>query len=197
MKKISLDEIMKKYPTDKSSVEWGHNQCNIYEKFFDKIRHEKIKLLEAGIGGYEHADRGGGDLFGFAEYFENGQIFAFDLHKKQLPTHSRIKLQQASQDDRNALNNLFQNVGPFDIIIDDASHVQTLTIATFEILFPMLKEGGFYIIEDCHTSYWDKYGGCSDRNNTTWTHVHNYMKQINAGKYNIVYTDEKLIIIQK
>ena len=39
---------------------------------------------------------------------------------------------------------------PFDVVLDDASHAshhQQITLAT---LFPFLKSGGMYIIEDLH-----------------------------------------------
>lgn len=47
---------------------------------------------------------------------------------------------------------------PYDIIIDDGSHMVRHVIASFEALFPYLRRGGLYIIEDLHTSYWKRYG---------------------------------------
>jgi len=37
---------------------------------------------------------------------------------------------------------------PIDLVIDDASHHYDLTRRSFEIIFPRLREGGLYIIED-------------------------------------------------
>lgn len=37
---------------------------------------------------------------------------------------------------------------PLDLIIDDASHAFAATVASFEILFPRLRPGGLYLIED-------------------------------------------------
>jgi predicted O-methyltransferase YrrM len=37
---------------------------------------------------------------------------------------------------------------PLDLVIDDASHVYSLTRASFETLFPRLRPGGTYVIED-------------------------------------------------
>jgi len=37
---------------------------------------------------------------------------------------------------------------PIDLVIDDASHHYDLSRKSFEIIFPYLREGGFYIIED-------------------------------------------------
>ncbi len=38
--------------------------------------------------------------------------------------------------------------GPLDLVIDDASHLYDLTRTSFEVLFPLLRPGGLYIIED-------------------------------------------------
>lgn len=37
---------------------------------------------------------------------------------------------------------------PVDLVVDDASHQFTLTRASFECLFPYLRRGGWYVIED-------------------------------------------------
>lgn len=42
--------------------------------------------------------------------------------------------------------------GTFDLIIDDGSHRNTDQIAAFERLWPLVAPGGWYVIEDLHTS---------------------------------------------
>lgn len=42
---------------------------------------------------------------------------------------------------------------PLDLVVDDASHLYDPTVASFETLFPRLRPGGLYIIEDW-TSYY-------------------------------------------
>ena len=37
---------------------------------------------------------------------------------------------------------------PLDLVMDDASHLGPQTRASFETLFPRLRAGGLYIIED-------------------------------------------------
>lgn len=37
---------------------------------------------------------------------------------------------------------------PLDVVIDDASHLYTPSLATFEVLFPRLRPGGLYFLED-------------------------------------------------
>ena len=44
--------------------------------------------------------------------------------------------------------------GPLDLVIDDASHLYQPTKSSFECLFPMLRAGGLYIIEDWAWEHW-------------------------------------------
>ena len=46
----------------------------------------------------------------------------------------------------------------FDVIIDDGSHLNQHQIFTFETLYPFVKDGGVYVIEDVQTSYWSSDG---------------------------------------
>ncbi len=53
---------------------------------------------------------------------------------------------------------------PLDLVVDDASHALDLTRASFNILFPRLRPGGLYIIEDwawAHVDY--KVDGAADK----------------------------------
>jgi hypothetical protein len=44
--------------------------------------------------------------------------------------------------------------GPLDLVIDDASHRYEPTRASFEALFPLIRPGGFYLIEDWAWAHW-------------------------------------------
>lgn len=43
---------------------------------------------------------------------------------------------------------------PLDLVIDDASHRYAPTVASFEVLFPLLRPGGLFIIEDWNCDHW-------------------------------------------
>ena len=47
--------------------------------------------------------------------------------------------------------------GPLDLVIDDASHMYEETKASFELLFPLVRPGGLYIIEDWAWSYFREF----------------------------------------
>jgi SAM-dependent methyltransferase len=47
--------------------------------------------------------------------------------------------------------------GPLDLILDDASHMYRPTKASFETLFPLLRPGGLYVIEDWAWAHWKEF----------------------------------------
>lgn len=193
---MNLDEIMLKYPkTDKSTIHHGYTL--VYEKFFHPLWDKPITLFEAGIGGYNYIERGGDDLYAFAEYFPYGKIYAIDIYPKKLKPHPRIETFVCSQTDNKKLEELFRYISQPDIIIDDGSHHAQMTVLTFEILFPKLKDGGIYIVEDAHTAYYDssEYNGCADKNNKDWIHIHNYVEK--HPELKVEYHSENLVIIRK
>lgn len=49
--------------------------------------------------------------------------------------------------------------GLFDLVIDDGGHSMEQQIVSLERLWPAVKPGGLYVIEDLQTSYWVDYGG--------------------------------------
>ena len=44
--------------------------------------------------------------------------------------------------------------GPLDLVIDDASHTYEPTLSSFQTLFPFIRPGGFYMIEDWAWEHW-------------------------------------------
>ncbi|PYE85238.1 DUF5672 family protein [Phyllobacterium leguminum] len=51
----------------------------------------------------------------------------------------------------------FRNVSAlnvnFDLIVDDASHTRQNILANFMLYWPLLRDGGHFMIEDCHTDF--------------------------------------------
>ena len=61
------------------------------------------------------------------------------------------------QDSTDRIRDIFEAefaTDPVDLIIDDASHQYELTKQSFQIAFPYLKVGGYYIIEDWSWAHW-------------------------------------------
>ncbi|MBV8656459.1 MAG: class I SAM-dependent methyltransferase [Burkholderiales bacterium] len=59
-----------------------------------------------------------------------------------------------NQSDTGFLEKLKQDCGEFDIIVDDGGHTADQQITSFLSLFPALREGGIYLVEDMHAVFW-------------------------------------------
>ena len=173
----TLTEIARQYKTDKAN---DHSYTGHYEFHFDRMRNENIKILEIGIGGYSESTEGGGSLKMWRDYFQNGKIYGFDIHHKEGLDEERIKTFQGNQVDNDFLGWLCNEHGEFDIIVDDGSHVPGHVIHSFNYLFPKLKNGGIYVVEDTQTSYWKSMGGDYKNPANINTSV-NYFKHLADG----------------
>ncbi len=150
-----LDLLAALYGTDKFGE---HEYTPIYQALMHASRRKPVRLLEIGVGGYAGA-LGGESLHMWASYFRRGRIYGIDLYDKTALTAGRVHVFQCSQVDAPKLTALAQELGPFDFILDDGSHLNAHQIETFALLWPHLKDGGTYIVEDVQTSYWPAYGG--------------------------------------
>lgn len=69
----------------------------------------------------------------------------------------RFDVAIGDQTDPEFLASVVAEYGPFDVIIDDGGHSMRQQITSIEHLFPTLNDGGLYLVEDTHTSYWPGY----------------------------------------
>ena len=150
----SLQEIGFKHQTDKSGCNNGTHIFNgktllhTYERHFKHLKNNDITILEIGI-------LNGSSLKTWEEYFPNANIIGLDIdpEKKKFET-SRIKIYIGSQGDEKILNEIKKDwPAGFDIVVDDGSHLNELTIRTFDFLYPHIKPGGQYAIEDTCCTY--------------------------------------------
>jgi hypothetical protein len=150
-----LDLLALKHGTDK----WGHGYMEPYRQAFAPLRNESVTLLEIGVGKPGNAREGGESLRTWRDFFPKGMIHGIDIEDKSHHEEERIKIFQGDQGDPASLEEIARRIGPLDIIIDDGSHVNEHVINSFRTLFPFLKDGGTYVVEDSQTSYWPRYGG--------------------------------------
>jgi len=180
--------------TDK---EGAHSYADAYEWHFRHLRHRAITLLEIGVGGYRDSTSGGESLRMWKEFFPRAQIIGIDIHPKEGLSEDRIAILQGDQSDEKFLDDVASRYGPFDVVIDDGSHICAHVIASFRALFPHLAEDGIYAIEDLQTSYWARgYGGSSglDRAGTSMTFLQELVDGLNYAEFDIpnyvpAYTD--------
>lgn len=145
---------------DHASDKW-ENYFDIYDRHINQYVGSEAVALEIGV-------QNGGSLQVLDKYLVNGMIYGVDIVPEvcKLDLGKNIKL---FCQDINSQGELSKNLGStkFDIIIDDASHMQDDIINTFSNLFDSLKPGGVYFIEDVHTSYWKSHQGSYKGINTS------------------------------
>jgi demethylmacrocin O-methyltransferase len=123
-------------------------------------------------------------------YFYKGTITGIDLYDKSALQENRLKIYQGDQTDPNFLRNVSAAEGPFDIIIDDGSHINSHIIISFETLFPLMPSGGIYVIEDTQTSYWPKYEGSTAAMDTIPSAMNYFIRRVHAINRAEWLTDE-------
>jgi hypothetical protein len=123
---------------------------NEYDRLFGNQRDRPIRLLELGV-------QQGNSMLIWKEYFPKATIVGLDCgpRPERFPKDARFHFVQGGQDDPAILDQAIAAAGaPFDIIIDDASHLGYLTARSFSYLFPVgLNAGGIYVIEDICTAF--------------------------------------------
>jgi len=123
-----------------------------YEELFAPIRNNPIKYLEIGTA-Y------GDSLFWARKFFSKATIVGADRVDPIIKPDD-VAFYKVDQNDSDSLILLGKEQGPFDIIIDDASHQAKETENTFNNLYPHLKQGGMYVIEDWGAGYLPQFGNC-------------------------------------
>jgi hypothetical protein len=126
----------------------------IYESLLGCHVGSEVRMLEIGV--FQ-----GGSLALWRRYLgDRATIFGIDIKPECAAfngQHGQVRV--GSQDDPAFLRGVVQEMGGLDVVLDDGSHIARHQRASFEALFPLLSDGGLYIIEDLHTAYWWDYGG--------------------------------------
>ncbi len=126
----------------------------IYHRHLECFRGQAVRVLEIGVY------RGGGLDMWQAYLGDKAAMVGIDVDPlAQQAVLGRYRVELGDQEDPEFLMQVAQDHGPFDIIIDDGGHTMAQQIVSAETLFPLLTDGGVYLVEDCHTSYWADYGG--------------------------------------
>lgn len=139
-----LTALGMKYGTDKA---FWHRYTSEYHRYFSPIRDTVKNYLEIGVWK-------GASLRMFRDYFPNATITGVDLYVDNPKFGDRIDYVYGDQSNREGLAKLVEVLEekPFDIILDDGSHKSDHQMLSFAMLWPLLKSGGIYVLENLHTS---------------------------------------------
>lgn len=139
----------------KVSDKWS-SYLGEYDRTFSSLRNNPVRLLEVGV-------QNGGSLEIWSKYFINAQnIIGCDINPKCAELEyadKRISVIVGDINSDSTEKEIKNKSTTFDIIIDDGSHRSSDIVKTFARYYPYLTNGGIYIAEDLHCSYWQKWDG--------------------------------------
>lgn len=148
----TIDEMTQHHDRDGFVIGKSTILIEHYARQLDEL--EPKRIVELGIF------RGGGTVF-FHVYCRPIKMLALDVAEEPVPTLERYreKLNDDSlttrygidQSDAETLPGVLDEYfggSALDLVVDDASHMSPQTQASFNMLFPRLRPGGLYIIED-------------------------------------------------
>jgi hypothetical protein len=155
----NLDALGILWGTDKARGHHGYTPY--YARHLCAHRWSVRCVLEIGIGADSDPQAGGNSLRMWRSYFPRATIYGVDIYEKELALagEARIVTLQADQSDRKSLIRVAAACPPFDLVVDDGSHIGSHIVTSFDVLFSALKPGGFYVIEDLETAYLPSFGG--------------------------------------
>lgn len=143
-----------------SNISKWHHYFDIYEMLLAKFRNTaNLQLLEIGVWK-------GGSLKMWRDYFSaSATIVGVDTDdrcRQYEHANEKMFIRVGDQADSAFLQQLRDEFGCFDIIIDDGGHTTNQQITSFKHLYPALKLGGIYLVEDLHTNYWAEFQDRTD-----------------------------------
>lgn len=125
-----------------------------YESTFAPLRSRPVRMLEIGV------DRGG-SLQMWRSYLPKATIIGVDIEStcQQFDSPAQgVHVRIGDQADTGFLQAVIDELGPFDVVLDDGSHMTSHIVDTFRYLFTHgVAPGGVYMIEDLHSNCWPSH----------------------------------------
>lgn len=161
-----MAELFRKYGSDKDR----NGYTSLYHILFHGWRQKPVRVMEIGIGtmiegapssmrhyglpGYAP----GGSLRAWRDYFPQGVVVGVDIQPDtQFTDEPRITTELCDSRDPEQVVALMERLSSqpnqeetpeFDLILDDGCHLGESQFKTLKNLFPYVKSGGYYVVED-------------------------------------------------
>ena len=132
------------------------NYFDIYDVVLSKYIGKKVTVIEIGV-------LNGGGLFMLRNFLgHEARIIGVDLNPScKIFEKYGFEIEILNQSNRKSWNEFFTRVGKVDIIIEDGGHTNYQQINSLSSCINNIRDGGIYLCEDTHTSYWPEFGNPS------------------------------------
>lgn len=122
----------------------------LYEQALQEEGLSPMSILEIGVYKGESTKT-------LARRFPSAHIVAIDMNLRDIDFsgYENVHYLQCDQTDQARLQSICEShfPGGVDLVIEDASHIGHYSRLTFNYVFPYVKSGGLYIVEDWGTGY--------------------------------------------
>lgn len=131
-----IGELLTRLGSDKDTA---HSYGDVYQRLFEPIQSRVQMVLEVGI-------QSGASLYAWARFFPHALVFGLDISSDLIfaPRITSFRCDSRNADEVAACLRDYK----FDIVIDDGGHWLEDQEPTWENLYPRVKPGGLYIVED-------------------------------------------------
>lgn len=172
-----MEELANKFHADKGTARSSlatpgqyHNYVAVYERYMEPLRHSPISIMEIGLGvsgdagfstcAYGDNMEGGASYKMWLAYFTHpdSRVLGVDInsapHLNRPPRGHTLVLDQNDPTKVDEFVTPLKALGKplFNFIIDDGSHASYDQQMTLAKMWPLLKPGGVYFIEDLHVN---------------------------------------------
>ena len=136
----SINAVFARHGSDKAVHNYGHAYAAILN-MIDSVR----SLLEIGV-------KEGASMRAWRELMPGAKLIGVDNDPKATMYYKATII--ADQERPNEVCSRVKKFAPFDLIIDDGCHIPQPTWNTMTDLWPLLRVGGVYVIEDLDAQYY-------------------------------------------
>jgi glycosyltransferase involved in cell wall biosynthesis len=127
-----------------------------YDRLFSSYRDRPVRMFEIGI-------QNGGSLEIWSKYFPGAEaLVGCDINPdcaKLTFEDPRINVVVGDANTDATETEILTRSPNFDLIIDDGSHTSGDIVKSFARYFRHLRQGGIFVAEDLHCSYWSNFEG--------------------------------------
>jgi hypothetical protein len=136
-----------------------------YESAFEGLQKRNLVVVEVGV-------LDGGSLEMWQSFFgSTSRIIGIEKNPKAVELRSLgFEIFIADQESKADLRKVFEEIGPIDVFIDDGGHTAKGQIISSLVAAKYVRDGGFIIIEDTHSSFATDFGMPHKYSFANWVH---------------------------